>query len=397
LFAVAAVALLVGGAGVALVILNLPPPSRTRVYFIAADEVEWDYAPQGKNMITGQPFGAVENVSVGNAPDRIGRVYLKAVYREYTDSSFTTLKPKPREWEPTGMLGPVIRAAVGDTIQVFFKNNARYPASIHPHGVFYDKASEGAGYADGTQGADTQDDAVEPDGTYTYTWKVPERAGPGPADGNSIVWMYHSHVDEAGDVNAGLVGPLIIARRGALLDNGKIAGVDREFIMYFSVDDETRSPYLWDNVGRYVQDQAAVELEIAIAGLEAPEANRPCAKETDARLQQLCLRESGFVESNLKHAINGYLWGNGPPITMKVGEHVRWYMLTLGSEVDLHSPHWHGETLAWMGMRTDMVELLPGSMKTLDMIPDASGTWLLHCHVNDHLDAGMLTKFDVLP
>jgi FtsP/CotA-like multicopper oxidase with cupredoxin domain len=39
------------------------------------------------------------------------------------------------------MLGPVIRAQVGDTIKVTFRNNCSFPASIHPHGVFYDKKS----------------------------------------------------------------------------------------------------------------------------------------------------------------------------------------------------------------------------------------------------------------
>src|SRR3954454_17614141 len=34
---------------------------KQRTYFIAADEVRWDYAPGGSNLITGQPFGDVEN------------------------------------------------------------------------------------------------------------------------------------------------------------------------------------------------------------------------------------------------------------------------------------------------------------------------------------------------
>jgi hypothetical protein len=51
---------------------------------------------------------------------------------------------------------------------VLFKNDTPFPASMHPHGVFYDKASEGAPYADGTTGADTEDDAVPPGGTHTY-------------------------------------------------------------------------------------------------------------------------------------------------------------------------------------------------------------------------------------
>jgi FtsP/CotA-like multicopper oxidase with cupredoxin domain len=31
------------------------------------------------------------------------------------------------------------------------------------------------------------------------------------------------------------------------------------------------------------------------------------------------------------------------------------------------------------------------------MVADNPGIWLLHCHVNDHIDAGMLTRFEVLP
>lgn len=69
----------------------------------------------------------------------------------------------------------------------------------------------------------------------------------------------------------------------------------------------------------------------------------------------------------------------------------------VGTEVDLHTPHWHGETLLMDGMRTDMVELLPMSMKTLDMYPDNVGTWLYHCHVTDHISAGMMSLFTVEP
>jgi manganese oxidase len=108
-----------------------------------------------------------------------------------------------------------------------------------------------------------------------------------------------------------------------------------------------------------------------------------------------------FQESNLKHAINGFLWDNLPTVnvghamTMRLGERVRWYLLGMGTEVDLHTPHWHGQTLLWMGMRTDVVELLPGTMRTADMVPDNPGTWLYHCHVNDHITAGMLARFSV--
>ena len=35
---------------------------------------------------------------------------------------------------------------VNDTMKVVFKNAASMPFSMHPHGVFYDKDNEGAGY-----------------------------------------------------------------------------------------------------------------------------------------------------------------------------------------------------------------------------------------------------------
>jgi manganese oxidase len=43
--------------------------------------------------------------------------------------------------------------------------------------------------------------------THTYVWKVPKRAGPGPMDPSTVLWMYHGHVDELADTNAGLIGP----------------------------------------------------------------------------------------------------------------------------------------------------------------------------------------------
>ena len=81
---------------------------------------------------------------------------------------------------------------------------------MHPHGVFYDKDSEGAPYDDGTSGADKAT-AVPPGKTHTYIWEVPERAGPGPNDPSSVVWLYHSHTNEMKDVDSGLIGPIIIS------------------------------------------------------------------------------------------------------------------------------------------------------------------------------------------
>ncbi len=339
---------------------------QTREHFIAADEVEWDYAPSGKDLTTGEAFGDEAKVFVEPGPDRIGHIYKKARYQAYTDNTFTTLAPISSGWEHLGLLGPVIRAAVGDTVLVHFRNNTKFLTSVHPHGVRYDKASEGAPYADGTSGDDKADDNVAPGATYTYTWHVPERSGPGPGDPSSIVWMYHSHSDEIADTYAGLVGPIIVSRREAARADGSAQDVDREFVTLFAVVDENASPYLDDNIAEHCADPSSVDK-----------------------------KDEEFNESNLMHSINGYVFGNLPGLSMRAGEKVRWHVIGIGTEVDLHTPHWHGETLEWMGMRTDMVELLPMSMKTLDMTPDEPGTWLFHCHVNDHIAAGMSALFTV--
>jgi len=86
----------------------------------------------------------------------------------------------------------------------------------------------------------------------------------------------------------------------------------------------------------------------------------------------------------------------GTGMTVKSGQHVRWYLMSMGTEVDLHTPHWHGNTVITNGMRTDVTALLPAQMVVADMTPDAPGIWLFHCHVNDHIIAGMLTRYQVV-
>lgn len=196
---------------------------------------------------------------------------------------------------------------------------------------------------------------------------------------SSIVWAYHSHVDETDDTNGGLIGPIIIYRDGSTTtpnpkdpNNIKPNNIDREFVTLFTIFNEGSSPYLDQNIDTFV-------------GALTPDQ------------KQNLINDPDFQESNLMHNINGYVFGNLPleTLTMKTDEKVRWYVIGMGTEVDLHTPHWHANTLVWNGMRTDMVELLPMSMKTLDMTTDNPGIWLFHCHVNDHLDAGMIARFNV--
>ncbi len=349
-----------------------------RTYYIAAAEVEWDYAPSGMNRITGEPFGPAEAMWMESGPFRIGRVYKKALYYEYTDATFTERKPRPPEWEHLGMLGPLIRAEVGDTIVVVFRNNAAFPASVHPHGVFYDKDSEGAPYVDQTGGPDKNDDVVPTGGTHTYTWPVPERAGPAEGDPSSILWMYHSHTNDVRDVNSGLMGPMIVSAEGTTRPDGTPRDVDRELIVTFQEVFENESWYIEENIERYTGN---------------PEAQTIIADPFGGPII-VAEGSQGLGDYNLMQSLNGLVYGNLEGLTMKVGERVRWYVMAT-TNFELHSPHWHGNVVTIGEKRTDVAALLTMGMLVADMVPDNPGEWLFHCHTGPHLVAGMQATYTV--
>lgn len=350
------------------------PPPQTRTYYIAADDVMWDYVPGGQDETTGKPYADTAFFSSAT-PRPMSTRYRKVLYREYTDSTFRTLKPRPAEWAHLGFLGPLIRAVVGDTIRVVFRNNADRPYSVHPHGVFYDKASEGAPYNDGTSGADKADDGVPPGGTHVYVWPVPERAGPGPKDGSSVLWMYHSHVDDVRDINTGLFGPIIVTARGMARADGSPVDVDREFIASFMQVEEQDSWLAKENFHPSLDS----------LGKLGPIPNPSLAQDG----------YPWFV----KFTINGFTHGTLPlsDFTMRKGERVRWYLMASTNDFDFHAPHWHGNTVILNGMRTDVTQLAMMQMEVADMVPDNVGTWLFHCHVSFHLEEGMAARYRVLP
>ena len=356
---------------------------KTRMYYVAADEVEWDYAPHNMDHMTGKPFDSRAMIFIERGPNRIGKVYRKALYREYTDASFKTLKPRPKEWEHLGAMGPALRGEVGDTIRVVFRNNATQRYSMHPHGVFYKKDSEGALYSDGTSGADKKDDAVLPGDTHTYVWEIPERAGPFPGEGNSVVWLYHSHTNEPKDVNAGLIGTILVTARGQSKPDGSPKDVDREFITLFMVYDENQSWYLDHNIRAYASDPKSID-----RGEFSP---------VDVDGNSSLFIGGGFATVNHKFTINGYLFGNMPTMTMKKGDCVRWYLVTIGDGFNFHTPHWHGNVVLHDRKRTDVLALAPAEMKVADMVADNPGKWMFHCHISDHLEAGMHAHYEVLP
>uniref|UniRef100_A0A672V5Q9 Ceruloplasmin n=1 Tax=Strigops habroptila TaxID=2489341 RepID=A0A672V5Q9_STRHB len=340
----------------------------TRVYYLGIHEVNWNYAPTGKNVLANQSITHNPYASKFLQPgkDRVGSTYKKSVYKQHTDSTYTTEIPKP-SW--LGFLGPIIRAEVGDTIKVHLKNFAKRPYTIHPHGVFYEKDSEGSLYPDMSPQDQKKDDAVFPGGNYTYTWTVPEDHSPTADDPNCLTWIYHSHIDAPKDIASGLIGPLLTCKKGMLTGSSqRRQDVDIDFFLMFSVVDENLSWYLDENIALFCTDPASGNKD-----------------------------DEEFQESNKMHAINGYVFGNLPELTMCAGDYVSWHLFGMGNEIDIHTAYFHGETLNIRGHRTDVASLFPATFVTADMIPSNPGRWLLSCQINDHIEAGMGALYEVRP
>ncbi len=97
-----------------------------------------------------------------------------------------------RVWTFNGTTpGPELRARVGDTLSIRFKNKLPVPSTIHWHGVEVNNRSDGSQV--------TQNE-VPPGGTFRYRFKVTR---PG-------VYWYHPHIKPSNQVFRGLYGPLIV-------------------------------------------------------------------------------------------------------------------------------------------------------------------------------------------
>ncbi len=363
---------------------------RVRTYYIAAEEVEWDYAPLGIDMMTGRAFEGTAAAYTQPGPKHIGRIYRKALYREYTDGTFATRKPHASQDDYLGLLGPVLRAEVGDTVKVVFRNNASRPYSLTmPDDIFRPKHAVGNGSVLDPEGVVTQgvpEDTVQPGATFTYEWGVPELAGPERGSPSSVAWMYRSRVDEAKDVASGLVGPILVTRRGQANADGTPKEVDREIVALFNVFNENLSWYMQANIDARISPDDRKTLNTSEANFSDPDGHFTFAG-------------TGFAETNYKFSINGYLYGDGPLMTVTQGQRVRWYLLDKGDvgALNFHTPHWHGNTVLFQGTRRDTIFLLPLGTEIADMVPDAPGIWLFHCHLDDHMEAGMMGRYEVLP
>ncbi|NXS81647.1 HPHL1 protein, partial [Erpornis zantholeuca] len=143
-------------------------------------------------------------------------------------------------------------------------------------------------------------------------------------------------------------------------------GIDREFYLLFSIFDENDSWYLNKNIEAFTGDPSKVD-------------------EKDA----------DFMESNKMHAVNGYLYGNLPGLTMCKNDRVSWHLIGLGSHYDMHGVHFQGNTIDLRGTTRDGLALFPHLSGTALMQPDRVGTFKVVCRTFDHFVGGMKHFYEV--
>ncbi|KAM9849689.1 coagulation factor VIII [Aulostomus maculatus] len=322
------------------------PTPTVREHYIAAVEIGWDYIHLDDDDPTTD-----QRQRSKDTPQK----YIKAVYREYKDATYTVPKPRP-PW--AGIQGPVIYAQGGERVIVHFKNLASQPYSISPVGITYWKQSEGAGYDDSTAGQEKEDDAVAPGGYFEYVWDISPKDGPTISDPECLTYSYSSQVDTVRDFNSGLIGALLICQSSAFAEDGQRR--NPAFVLLFAVFDETESWY------REMGERRSRE-----------------------RYQRSQSRKE-------YHTINGYVNSTLPGLTMCQSRfHVFWHLIGIGTAPIIHSLQFQDHTLQVLNHRKVTMEVTPMTFITAEMKPSAEGHFLISCQIHAHRYDGMKAMFTV--
>jgi len=273
--------------------------------------MSWNITPNGHDAIMGMDVPPAQSV------------IQTVVYRRY---SAYWRKPEPNAPRSSAdgldIPGPLLKARVGDTIRVHFKNMDTLhhaPHSMHFHGVHYKPSSDGA-FLPGFSGRDAD---VMPGHTYTYVLKA--------GSDSAGVWPYHDHSPSMEEsIRGGMFGMISILGRHE-------RAPDREFEVVLS------------EMGKDLMT-------------------------IDGR---------AFV-------------GNTPVFRAKAGQLVQWDVMAMGS--DFHTFHVHGHRWITPGdVSRDTQTVGPAESFRVRWVEDDPGTWLYHCHVEDHMKRGMIGIYRVSP
>jgi manganese oxidase len=232
--------------------------------------------------------------------------------------------------------GPTLDVEAGDHVVIHLKNETHEPHSVHTHVVRFTNANDGVKYG-----------VAMPGETVTVEWDA-VFAGAFP---------YHDHAAHGGEaegVAAGLYGALVV-----------------------------HAPE---------EPKAAHENVVLLSDLDGGRF---------AQLPGVAIGDAAPGDGEFRgghqymHTINGRAYEEwSPHFQAKVGELVRWRVISIGREFHTFHVHGHRWRLA-DGTFTDNVNLGPGTYTSFDWTEDAPGDWLYHCHVPDHMEGGMVGLYTV--
>lgn len=269
---------------------------RLREYWLQAESFFHNLVANGRDEMMGTTFTPAQSS------------YWALGYRAYTPGWGTPLPASDEIGRNDGIPGPVIRGEVGDTIRVHFRNadtHYRFPHSVHPHGVRYDPASDGAWLA---VTPDRPGTAVAVGQTYTYEWK---------AVASSVgTWPYHDH-----SAPQSLTGGDPVAEIGAELG---LFGL------------------------------------IAITDAQTPRVDR----ELDLFFHDLYQDDVPSLSQDFDAFNGGSFLENTPTFSARVGERLRWRIGAMGKE--FHVFHLHGHRWRFGDRYDDSVLLGPSATLTVD-------------------------------
>jgi len=264
-------------------------------------------------------------------------------------------------WTYNGTVpAPTIRANQGDLLQVRVINNHNLTHSFHAHLTDYDMKHDGSpvniltGVGEGSM--------IPPGGEWTYEF-------------NMDTWgttFFHDHASSDGrgikdHILQGLYGAIIVER------NPPKTYIDRDIVIVmgeigFDVERTSYGPtpyFIMNGKGMPGGEHALGEI----------------------------FKEQGIegVTSQFNYTI--------PVFKAKVGETVQFHVINLGDVI--HSFHLHGLKMTSSAVQRGTniqgttIPLVQGTLETFIVTPDKPATWLFHCHVVSHADAGMIGLFIV--
>jgi FtsP/CotA-like multicopper oxidase with cupredoxin domain len=249
-------------------------------------------------------------------------------------------------WSYNGQVpGPTLRVTEGDRVRVHLINRLPVPTTIHWHGLDVPLAMDGV--------PGLSQDPVPPGGTFTYEFVA---TNPGTR------W-YHSHVDSNLQLQLGLFGALI-------------------------VDPRQPEPERFDREYTYILSEKALDVTPAVALGQA-----------QVRYQEAGNGRGGAFTPDL-FLMNGKAGAAIAPMQIAPGERIRLRLINAGNLV--HAMHLHGHSFRLIAtdgnpvpaaaqLVKDTVLIGPGERYDLAVEGTNPGVWLFHCHINNHMENGMVT------